>query len=128
MKYDLCTMLRNVDDKGGLSLIFDTFFRWGTTSMVLVAKELTVDNFSMKGDLAFKVANNAILNHASLRSDFTLLCMRQESGSLLISNESIPKLTYDVTSKVFKDSMTKECNARFGEVVNNYAEQNAMKG
>ena len=38
-KYDLCTMLRNIGGKGGLLLIDNPFFDWGTKAMIHIAKD-----------------------------------------------------------------------------------------
>ena len=41
---------------------------------------------------------------------------------------STPEIRYEDTTSVYHKIMTKVCNARFGEIVKNYAEINAMKG
>lgn len=76
-KLDLGTIIRNVGGEGGLSLVADPFVEWGKKATLLVAKELTVDDISMKGDIAMKSAKKNILEHASLKSDFVLACKRQ---------------------------------------------------
>ena len=86
-----------------------------------------VHSIEMKGDPAF------------LRSDFILLCMWQQQGSLqpheeadgsksLIADTSTPELRYEETTRMFHNIMTNTCNARFGKLVKTYAEMNAMKG
>ena len=64
----------------------------------------------------------SILNHANLKSDFALICQRQQTcNSRLATN-------YDLSTKVYKDAMTKVCNARFGKILANFSEKNALKG
>jgi len=121
-RYDLTMLLRNIGGSGGLCLVSDAFFDWGVKAMRIVSKELTVSDIRTKGTKAFGKAKYAILNHATLKSDFALICHRQQERDRLL------KTDYALAEDVFIDIMTKVCNARFNEVVDNYGLERALKG
>ena len=101
----------------------EELFSWGMKAMRNIAIELTMEDFTLKGDKAIKTAKKVILSHSSLRSDFVLICQRQQTrilrhyeGSNLKQTQAIPNFSYDLTTKVYNAVMEKACNVRFGEV------------
>lgn len=127
-RVDLLTLLRNIGGEGGLCLVQDAFLEWGKKAMLAVAKQLTVDDIRMKGDPSLKAAKKFILGHATLKSDLALICMREQSRSANLRREGEPEINYAVVSVVYDAFMTKVCNARYGETLKNYCEQEALKG
>lgn len=140
---DFATLIRNTGGEGGLSLITAGFLDWATKAMLAIAKQLTVDDIRQKGDTALRTATNAILKHPTLKSDFALVCTKQEQRSLqlcrenstdaddvvrLIADPREPKMSYSVAANVFVEVMTKICHARFGEILKNFSEKEALHG
>ena len=131
-------LLRNIGGNGGLCLVSDAFFDWGVTAMRIVSKELTVEDITKKGKKAFRQAKMAILNHVRLKSDFALLCQRQQVRHQIIQQDlrqrmqqdrlQIFETDYALSTEVYRDVMEKVCNARFNEVFDNYSEINSLKG
>ena len=112
-------LLRNIAGNGGLQLLIEPYFDWGMKVMNVVAKQLTEDDINIKGEKSLAHAKKAILNHSSLKSDFALICNRQEMRGL--------EMNYQLFEKVYTLVLTKVCNARFGEVLRNYSETNHLK-
>ena len=120
-RYDMTILLRNIAGNGGLQLVMEPYFDWGMRVMNIVAKQLTEDDINTKGKKSLAHAKKAILNHSSLKSDFALICNRQE-----MRDKSL-ETTYQLFEKVYILVLTKVCNARFGEVLANYSETNHLK-
>jgi len=91
-----------------------------------IAKELTMEDFTLKGDKAIKTAKKVILGHALLRSDFALIYQRQQTR-MRADAQAIPNFSYELTTRVYNAVMKKVCNARFGEVLQNDCEQKSLK-
>ena len=113
-RYDLTMLLRNIGGSGGLGLVADGFFDWGMTAMRVVSKELTVEDITKKGEKAFAQAKKAILNNVRLKSDFALLCQRQQERDQNL------KTNYAMSIEVYNAVMEKSCNPRFNDIVDNY--------
>ena len=121
-RYDLTMLLRNIGGNGGMRLVSGEYFDWGVTVMRIVSKELTVADIEMKGSKAFGRAKQAMFNHTSLKSDFALICQRQSRRDQRIET------SYELSSEIYNEVLDKVCNSRFNEVMDNYAEQRALKG
>ena len=115
-KYDLATMMRNTGREGGLTLVSDKYFDWGRKVMLAVAKALTTDDLRLKGESAFHAAKRSILNHPHFKSDLALITSKQQ------------QTTYADSAFVYDIVIQKVCNARFGEVVKNYSEEESLRG
>ena len=122
-RYDMTMLLllRNIAVNGGLQLVMELYLDWGMRVMNIVAKQLTEDDINIKGKKSLAHAKKAIPNHSSLKSDFALICNRQE-----MRDKSLER-TYQLFEKVYILVLTKVCNARFVEVLTNYSEKNHLK-
>ena len=127
---DLTTLLQNKGGEGGLCLVSEAFFAWGNKLIRTVAKQFTQYDIDSNGDDALRFAKRAILNQPTLKSDFALACKRQETRSLVQGelDPSLPKFSYQLSSKIYEIVVDKVCNTRFGEVMKNYVERMTAKG
>ena len=116
---DLATLLRNVGGEGGLCLVSETFFSWGQKLMRIVANQLTMKDITEKGDDALRWAKRLVHEHASLKSDFALVCKRQETRSLMDDEFDLgtPLFLYALSTNIYSAVVDKVCNAWFGEVL-----------